>query len=49
MTAFTLSSTVRNSTPTAMIGVAGTTTLDDVAAEARTRLTSALAVVEQEN
>jgi uncharacterized protein (DUF302 family) len=35
--------------PYAMIGLAGTTTLDDVAAEARTRLTAALAVVEQEN
>ncbi len=35
--------------PSAMIGLAGTTTLDDVAAEARTRLTAALAVVEQEN
>lgn len=35
--------------PYAMTGLAGTTTLDDVAAEARTRLTAALAVVEQEN
>ncbi|MEV0804026.1 DUF302 domain-containing protein [Kribbella sp. NPDC050281] len=35
--------------PSAMIGLAGTTTLNDVAAEARTRLAAALAVVEQEN
>jgi uncharacterized protein (DUF302 family) len=35
--------------PSAMIGLAGTTTLDDVATDARTRLTAALAVVEQEN
>ncbi|WP_406054702.1 DUF302 domain-containing protein [Kribbella sp. NBC_00889] len=35
--------------PSAMIALAGTTTLNDVAAEARTRLAAALAVVEQEN
>jgi hypothetical protein len=34
--------------PYAMTGLAGTTTLDDVPAEARTRLTAGLAVVEQE-
>jgi uncharacterized protein (DUF302 family) len=41
--------TVEAFDPSAMTGLAGTTTLDDVAAEARTRLTAALAVVEQEN
>ncbi|MEI8406458.1 MULTISPECIES: DUF302 domain-containing protein [unclassified Kribbella] len=35
--------------PYAMTSLAGTAALDDVAAEARMRLTTALAVVEQEN